>query len=152
MQAVKPIRENTGYLGVIHRDGALADNEKRLMEYIAAFKHAMLFTPSVLLADHMVFSPNFERAYRKDKGFRDIFGAGLVEIAYFEKYNNGRAFTLVEHRKFREYLRRKRDPRYDPRIPECPGDPFDAELEAIQASAGSRMPDAQWRRRPSAWY
>lgn len=66
-------------------------------------------------------------------------------MAYFEKFNNGRAFTLVEHRKFREYLRRKQDPRYDPRIPECPGDPFDAELEAIERNAGRVSPDARWR-------
>jgi len=138
-------RENAGYLGIIHRDGAFADDKALLTEYIAGFKHAMLFTPTVVLADHMMFSPNFERAYRKDEGFRDLLRAGLTDVAYFEKYNNGRVFPLVEHRKFREFLRRKRDPRYDPRIPECPGDPFDAELEAIQARAGSRVPDAKWR-------
>jgi hypothetical protein len=33
----------------------------------------------------------------------------LIDVAYLEKYANGRAFTLVEHRKFIEYNRRKKD-------------------------------------------
>jgi hypothetical protein len=73
-----------GYLGLLHRDVALASNERHLTEFIAAFKHALLFTPRLILADHMVFSPNFEKAYRKDRGFRDLLGADFIDVAYFE--------------------------------------------------------------------
>jgi hypothetical protein len=136
---------NGGYLGLVHGDVGLAQDEERLTEFIAGFKHALLFTPKVVLADHMVFSRNFERAYYEDAGFRGLMRADLVDIAYFEKYNNGPVFTLVEHRKFREYLRRKRDKAYDPRDPRCPTVPFDEELPAIEAGAGRLLPNATWR-------
>jgi hypothetical protein len=137
--------KNGGYLGLVHGDVGLAKQEKRLTDFIASFKHALLFTPKVVLADHMVFSPNFERAYYEDAEFRGLLRADLVDIAYFEKYNNGGAFTLVEHRKFREYLRRKQDKAYDPRSRHCPSDPFDEELPNIEASAGRLSPNASWR-------
>jgi hypothetical protein len=137
--------KNGGYLGLVHGDVGLAQDEGRLTDFIASFKHTLLFTPKVVLADHMVFSKNFERAYYEDAGFRDLLRADLVDIAYFEKYNNGGAFTLVEHRKFKEYLRRKQDKRYDPRDPNCPSVPFDTELPAIEAGTGRLMPNASWR-------
>lgn len=60
----------SGYLGILHRDAANAGSQHRLIDFIAGFKHALLFTPRVILADHMMFAPNFERAWRGDEGFR----------------------------------------------------------------------------------
>src|ERR1700722_6932319 len=123
---------NSGYFGLAHRDTAIAHDQRRVGEFVARFKHALLFTPKLVLADHMVFSLNFQEAYRTDQSFRHLLREELVDFAHFEKFANVPAFTLVENRKFHEYLRRNRDSRYDPRDPSCPSDPFDPELEAIQ--------------------
>jgi hypothetical protein len=69
--------------------------------------------------------------YRTDASFRYLLREEFINLAHFEKFANGRPFTLVENRKFHEYLRRNRDSRNDPRDPSSPSDPFDAELEAI---------------------
>lgn len=134
-----------GYLGLVHGSVGLAKEERRLTDFIASFKHALLFTPKVVLADHMVFSPNFQRAYYRDPGFRNLLRADLIDIAYFEKYKDGGAFTLEEHRKFTEFLRRQQDKKYDPRDPNCPTIPFDTDLRAIEANSGRLMPNAVWR-------
>ena len=92
-----------------------------------------------------MFTPNFRMAYETDLEFRKLLREDLVDVAYFEKFNNGRPFTLVENRKFKEFLRRHRDPRFDPRDPDCPSDPYDRDLDTIQASAGVLTPDGARR-------
>ena len=143
--SLKSTSPNSGYFGLAHRDTAIAYDKRRTEEFIARFKHALLFTPKLVLADHMIFSPNFQEAYRADQNFKYLLREELIDLAHFEKFANGRAFTLVETRKFHEYLRRNRDSRYDPRDPSCPSDPFDPELEAIQASVGKLFPDGAQR-------
>jgi hypothetical protein len=136
---------SSGYFGLAHRDAVLAKEEKQLTDFIAAFKHSLLFSPKLVLADHMMFSRNFANAYRKDDGFRGLMRGDLIDVAYFEKFANGRAFTLVEHRQFVEYLRQKQDPRFDPRNPDCPLVPFDSDLRAMEANLGRLTPNASWR-------
>jgi hypothetical protein len=136
---------NSGYFGPAHRDASIAKERSELKPFIARFKHALLFTPKLVIADHMVFSPNFQAAYRADAQFRQMLREDLVQLAHFEKFANGRAFTLVECRKFFEYLRQGQNPRFNPLEPSCPSDPFDDELEAIQQNVGRRFPESSRR-------
>jgi hypothetical protein len=130
-----------GYFGPAHPDCLMAQRKSALKSFVARFKHALLFTPKLVLADHMALTPNFELAYREDPEFRFLLREDLVDIAHFEKFNNGGPFTLVELRKFRTYLQHGQSKHYDPRLPSCPSHPFDVELEAIQANVGRRYPE-----------
>jgi hypothetical protein len=136
---------NSGYFGPGHQDTGIAREKAELRAFIARFKHSLLFNPKLVLADHMTFSPNFQTAYRTDDEFKRLLRGDLVELAHFEKFNNGRAFTLVEFRKFREYLRQGQDPRFSPLNPDCPSDLFDDELEVIQQNVSRRFPDGARR-------
>jgi len=93
----------------------------------------------------MVFSKNFQAAYQTDPAFKTLLREDLIDLAHFEQFNKGRAFTLVECRKFYTYLRQGQDRKYDPRDPSCPSDPFDGELEIIQQNVCRRFPEGSKR-------
>ncbi|CAE6969649.1 hypothetical protein [Paraburkholderia domus] len=136
---------NSGYFGPGHQDTVMAREKALLQAFIARFKHALLFNPKIVLADHMTFSPNFQAAYRTDDEFKRLLRGDLVELAHFEKFANGGAFTLVQFRKFREYIRRGQDPRFHPLNSDCPSDPFDEELDVIQQNVFRRFPEGSRR-------
>lgn len=135
----------SGYFGPAHRDTSIAREQRELQSFVARFKHALLFTPRLVIADHMVFSPNFQAAYKADGEFRQMLRGDLVELAHFEKFVDGRAFTLVECRKFYEYLHQGQNPRFNPLNPDCPSDPFDDDLEVIQQNLARRFPESARR-------
>jgi hypothetical protein len=136
----------SGFLGLARRDAEIGWNPDKLHEFIARFKHALLFQPKLILAEDMPLSPNFKEACRQDPAFKELFCDSLVEIAYFERFKDGSPMTLVQKRKFNDFHQHAdKNELYDPRNPACPRDPFDSTLETIESAVTKRFPDGPRR-------
>jgi hypothetical protein len=72
---------NSGYFGPAHQDSAIAQNGRELQAFLAQFKHALLFTPKLVLSDHMIFTTNFQAAYKTDDQFKLLLDRELVDLA-----------------------------------------------------------------------
>jgi hypothetical protein len=48
------------YFTLAHNNNSIASDVSKILRYVATFKHALLFNPRILLADHMIVnSPAF---------------------------------------------------------------------------------------------
>lgn len=131
------------YFALSRRDVPMAVEQRQLRNYIAAFKHALLFTPRLLFADHMIVnSPNFRRAYQQDPAIRECFALRLAEVAHFEMNKNGSHMTLCEMRDFY----RRGEGLFHPHLPlHFTSGQFDHELEDIERSARRHYPESKDR-------
>jgi|HubBroStandDraft_1064217.scaffolds.fasta_scaffold268589_2 hypothetical protein len=76
---------DNGYFGPAHRDCAVANDKHMLKSFLARFKHALLFTPKLVLADQMALTSNFQAAYRADPAFRLLLREGPRGLRAFRK-------------------------------------------------------------------
>jgi hypothetical protein len=126
---------STGYLCLAHRNTELGYNASALPAFTARFKHALLFTRKVALADHMVVNtPNFREAYNRYTDFREICRSGLIEVAHFDKHKEGPHFTLQE---LKEFYRDANG--FHPKLhPRFRGKGCDPDLNSIQCDVPAR--------------
>ncbi|MBV9828307.1 MAG: hypothetical protein JO001_21960 [Alphaproteobacteria bacterium] len=93
--------QTAGYFGLSHKDARIAHDRRHLTSYVARFKHALLLTPKLVVADHMVINaPNFRRAYHSDVRFREVIQPDFVEVAFFECHKTGEPMSLTDLREF----------------------------------------------------
>jgi len=138
-----PALANGGYFGLAHRNTVLAHDRRRLNAYIARFKHALLFNPKLVIADHMVVNgPNLRAAYHSDSTFKELMDSDFIELAHFEVHKNGNFMSLPELRDFYQ----KAGNAFYPSLPRIfQNAALDSELETIQSSVTRRFPPSARR-------